>query len=79
MSAAPGRLPSVSVRPGAGRERIGFQEGWTATSVRIVPSDAVPLLAAGRLDERLFDVTSLIEQRYVRASSTPTTTGSTRP
>ncbi|GAB3432861.1 S8/S53 family peptidase [Flindersiella endophytica] len=64
VSAAPGRLPNVSVRPGPGRERIGFQERRTSTSVRIVPSDAGPLLAAGRLDERLFDVTGLIEQRY---------------
>ncbi|GAB3436244.1 S8/S53 family peptidase [Flindersiella endophytica] len=64
VSMAPGRVPEVHIRPGAGRERIGFQERRTSTSVRVVPADAGPLIAAGRLDERLFDVTGLIDQGY---------------
>ncbi|GAB3406915.1 S8 family serine peptidase [Flindersiella endophytica] len=64
VTTTPGRLPAIQVRPGAGRDRIGFQERRTSTSVRVVPSDAGPLIASGRLDERLFDVTGLIRQGY---------------
>src|SRR5688572_7117336 len=31
---------------------------------RVIPSDAAPLLASGRLDARLFDVTTLLESGY---------------
>ena len=51
----------VSVQPGAGRKRISFDITTAGGRVRVVPSDAGPLLAAGRLDPRLFDVTGLIE------------------
>jgi subtilisin family serine protease len=64
VSTAPGRMPDVKIQPAAGRERIGFQQRRTRTSVRVVPSDAGPLISSGRLDARLFDVTSLIEQEY---------------
>lgn len=36
----------------------------------VTPASALPLLAAGRLDQRLFDVTGLIAQRYDDAHST---------
>ncbi|GAA3015096.1 S8 family serine peptidase [Actinokineospora diospyrosa] len=49
----------VQVVPTAGREHIGFlRDGNT-----VVPSDAQPLVDAGRLDPRLFDLTVLPRDR----------------
>ncbi|MBM7784697.1 S8 family serine peptidase [Tenggerimyces flavus] len=51
--------------PGKGRQGIGFAETRTKDGrYTVVPSDAMPLLAAGRLDPRLFDVTFLLEAKY---------------
>ncbi|TWP49287.1 S8 family serine peptidase [Lentzea tibetensis] len=55
---------SVSVTPAPGRERVLFHRRTERDHVRVVPDDALPLLAAGRLDEQLFDVTALVEQGY---------------
>lgn len=54
----------VSAEPGPGRDGIAFDIATDGGDVRVVPSDAGPLLAAGRLDERLFDVTGLVEAAY---------------
>jgi subtilisin family serine protease len=60
---APDGRPAVGVQPGPGRERTGFvrsaRRGRDGEHVSVIPADAVPLLAAGRLDPRLFDVTAL--------------------
>src|SRR4051794_32422990 len=60
---APGGVPALQVEPGPGRDRIGFvreaHTGPGGTDLTVIPSDAVPLLAAGRLDARLFNVTGL--------------------
>ncbi|GAA3757754.1 S8 family serine peptidase [Plantactinospora mayteni] len=37
---------------------------WTGGNVSVVPQDAVPLLRAGKLDPRLFEVTELIRSGY---------------
>lgn len=50
-----GGQPSVQPLPGAGR-RVSFATLRTPTGLEVIPSDAVPLLAADRLDRRLFDV-----------------------
>ncbi|MGW4497116.1 S8 family serine peptidase [Micromonospora sp. NPDC004336] len=55
---------AVSVRPGAGRERVGFLRQRVNGHDLVVPGDAVGLLAAGRLDRRLFDVTTLLAAGY---------------
>ncbi|WP_236030688.1 S8 family serine peptidase [Paractinoplanes lichenicola] len=55
---------AASVRPGPGRERMSFTTVETKDGVRVVPADAVPLLAAGRVDAELFDVQRLIDQGY---------------
>ncbi|WP_250035681.1 S8 family serine peptidase [Paractinoplanes maris] len=60
---------AASVRPGPGRERISFSTTETKDGVRVVPSDAVPLLAAGRVDAELFDVQHLIAEGYGDAAS----------
>jgi subtilisin family serine protease len=61
---------SVSIRRAPGRENIGFitqrlslHPGQTPHWV-VIPEDAVPLLAAGKVDQRLFDVTQLIDNGY---------------
>lgn len=59
-----GRAERVRVVPGEGREHIDFQVQRTDGDLRIVPSDAAPLLARGQLDRRLFDVTGLVADGY---------------
>jgi subtilisin family serine protease len=50
---------AVSVEPGPGRAKVRFL-GQTVKAHRyVLPSDALPLLKAGRLDKQLFDVTEL--------------------
>ncbi|HUQ60008.1 S8 family peptidase [Lentzea sp.] len=48
-----------SVRPAPGREHVLFTTYTARGHEYVVPNDALPLIAAGRLDERLFDVTEL--------------------
>ncbi|MGK5676065.1 S8 family serine peptidase [Micromonospora sp. URMC 106] len=55
---------NISVRPGAGRERVGFLRQRHDGHDLVIPGDAVGLLAAGRLDRRLFDVTTLVAAGY---------------
>jgi subtilisin family serine protease len=60
---------TVRVRPGNGRERIGFTETVRNGRLQVVPRDAEALLAAGQLDRRLFDVTGLVEDGYGDAAT----------
>ncbi|NUR48313.1 MAG: S8 family serine peptidase [Hamadaea sp.] len=55
---------NVAVLRGAGREHVTFTMSRRGDHVTVIPSDARPLLQAGRLDARLFDVTSLIDFGY---------------
>jgi hypothetical protein len=57
-------LKQVTIQPGKGREKIGFFRSTVRGHLQIVPTDAAPLLAAGRLDRRLFDVTTLLAFGY---------------
>jgi subtilisin family serine protease len=52
------------IEPGAGREGVRFAVRRADDHVYVVPSDAVGLLGAGRLDRRLFDVALLVEFGY---------------
>ncbi|MEU1281254.1 S8 family serine peptidase [Streptomyces sp. NPDC005805] len=54
----------ASVTPGPGREGVLFRTLEEDGRVTVLPSDADPLVATGRLDRGLFDVTSLLAQRY---------------
>jgi subtilisin family serine protease len=47
---------------GAGRQ-TGFIEREVDGRLSVIPADAAPLLAAGRLDPRLFDVTTQLAQK----------------
>jgi subtilisin family serine protease len=54
----------VAVTPGPGREKVGFVSRWAGSHLQVVPTDALALLRADRLDRRLFDVTALIDLGY---------------
>ncbi|WP_394621585.1 S8 family serine peptidase [Lentzea sp. JNUCC 0626] len=55
----------LAIRPGEGREKMAFKTARTADGhVMVVPQDAFGPLAAGRLDRRLFDVTTLLDFGY---------------
>ncbi len=62
---------------GDGRLGIAPRKGVTFHSYRtgkhqyVIPSDAVPLLRADRLDQRLFDLTELLAAQAARPSSMP--------
>ncbi|MFJ9392726.1 S8 family serine peptidase [Nocardioides sp. NPDC101246] len=56
--------PVVDVEPAAGREKIPFVTASAGEDVRVIPADAAGLLAGGRLDERLFDVSMLLDFGY---------------
>ncbi|MGW0520160.1 S8 family peptidase [Crossiella sp. NPDC003009] len=66
LATAPDRTVTLLVEPAPGREKLGFlretSTGKDGVHHRVVPADAVPLLAEGRLDPRLFDVTTLARQ-----------------
>ncbi|MFI6317707.1 S8 family serine peptidase [Nonomuraea sp. NPDC050556] len=52
------------VKAGPGRQDVFFSTDEGRGRLRVIPSDAFPLLRAGRLDPRLFDVTTLLEFGY---------------
>ena len=56
--------PVVDVEPAVGREKIPFVTASAGEDVRVIPADAADLLASGRLDERLFDVSTLLSFGY---------------
>ncbi|MFI6263079.1 S8 family peptidase [Micromonospora sp. NPDC051006] len=55
---------TVDVVPGKGRERIPFITHSAGEDVRVIPADAVGLLNRGKLDERLFDISTLVSFGY---------------
>ncbi|RKF24610.1 S8 family serine peptidase [Micromonospora globbae] len=63
VRAAPGRV-AATVHPGPGRERITFSTVSADGGLRVLPSDVVPYVSAGLLDEDLFDVEELVAQGY---------------
>ncbi|MGW4642383.1 S8 family serine peptidase [Sphaerisporangium sp. NPDC004334] len=65
----PDKQEQLSVKPGPGREKITFTRRRSQDGLSVVPMDAMPLLAAGRLDPRLFNVTRLAEFGYDDAAS----------
>lgn len=54
----------VSVRPGKGREGVGFLTQRLNGHQYVLPGDAMGLLSAGRVDRTLFDVTRLLADGY---------------
>jgi subtilisin family serine protease len=64
VTPAEGGRFTVAIRPGAGRERVGFHTFESAGVLRVLPGDAVPLVADHVLDLALFDVRKLIAEGY---------------
>ncbi|GAA2589554.1 S8 family serine peptidase [Actinomadura fulvescens] len=56
--------PVVTVERGPGRRHTGFTTEITDGRIVVTPEDARPLVAQGRLDSRLFDVTQLLASGY---------------
>jgi len=54
----------VRIQRAEGRDDVSFVTRRIGGHLHVVPSDAVSLLNSGRLDKRLFDVTTLIEFGY---------------
>lgn len=54
----------TSVQTGPGRAGMRFITQKTRRGQTVIPADALPLLRAGRLDKRLFDVGSLVKDGY---------------
>ncbi|WP_299530382.1 S8 family serine peptidase [uncultured Streptomyces sp.] len=58
-------IRSATVTPGPGRENVTFTTSSVGNGdIGVVPADAEPLLAAGRLDSRLFEVKALLDAGY---------------
>jgi hypothetical protein len=55
---------SGAVHPAKGREKMAFLTRRIDGHLYVVPQDAQRLVAAGRLDQRLFDVTELVRLGY---------------
>ncbi|ANZ40920.1 hypothetical protein BBK82_37995 [Lentzea guizhouensis] len=53
-----------TVVPGKGRGEIAFSTYKRKDHLFVVPKDAVPLVRQGKVDERLFDVTTLLDSGY---------------
>lgn len=55
---------AIDVVPGKGRERVPFIKDSAGKDVRVIPADAVGLLNRGKLDDRLFDISTLVDFGY---------------
>ncbi|MEV8319262.1 S8 family serine peptidase [Streptomyces sp. NPDC059900] len=60
----------VRLMRGQGREQVAIAVRREAGQTYVVPQDAQPLISAGRLDRRLFDVTRLVRDKYDDARRT---------
>ena len=66
-----------TVTPGPGREGMSFEMRNVNGRRSVLPSDAEVLVRSGRVDPRLFDVTTLLEQGLDRQDSLPLIVGAT--
>ncbi len=62
---------AASVTPAPGRESVTFHTREVDGRLEVVPSDTVPYLSAGVLDEDLFDVTGLLDGGYAERDDLP--------
>ncbi|MFJ9565236.1 S8 family serine peptidase [Streptomyces fuscichromogenes] len=60
----------TGVAPGKGRAGVPYSVHSVGGHTYVIPDDAAPLLAGGRLDRRLFDVTQLVADGYDDAHRT---------
>ena len=62
---------AATVTPGPGREKVTFQTIEVDGVLRVLPSDAIPFLASGVIDDSLFAVSTLIEEGYADLEALP--------
>ncbi|MGW1882395.1 S8 family peptidase [Streptomyces sp. NPDC001970] len=67
----PSGRQSVSVESAEGREHVKFIKRQDGDDWTVIPVDALPLLAADRLDRALFNVSALVEEKYAERPSLP--------
>nr|MDT0657104.1 S8 family serine peptidase [Micromonospora sp. DSM 115978] len=60
-----------TVRPAPGRADVRFLTSRTEDRLQVVPADALTALRAGALDERLFDISALLDFGYHRRTELP--------
>ncbi|HEU5475926.1 MAG TPA: S8 family serine peptidase [Actinophytocola sp.] len=60
---------AATVLPSAGRENISYASRRAGGDLHVLPSDAMPLLANGKLDPQLFNVTALVDNGYADGAS----------
>src|SRR5262249_59657950 len=61
----------MSISAAKGRDGVRFMTTRVGGHLRVIPSDALALLRADRLDGRLFDVTTLLDFGYDRRTALP--------
>ncbi|MEU4092656.1 S8 family serine peptidase [Streptomyces sp. NPDC026673] len=71
LETAPSGGQSVSVEPAEGREHITFVKRQNGSDWTVIPVDALPLIAADRLDKALFNVSALAKGKYAEGSRLP--------
>src|SRR5262245_15552118 len=54
----------LSIQPGKGREKMTFSRFIADKHTYVIPTDARQLISSGRLDLRLFDITTLVDFGY---------------
>ncbi|MDL4773834.1 S8 family serine peptidase [Actinomadura xylanilytica] len=64
VTPAPGHRPRVTLNAAPGRKPAGYNAVVTKDKITVTPVDAQPLIAAGRLDRRLFEVDRLLAAGY---------------
>ncbi|MFF0163625.1 S8 family serine peptidase [Streptomyces sp. NPDC005263] len=69
LSTGPDGKSAVDVQRGKGRETATFVSSEKDGEVSVLPTDAIPLVNAGRLDPALFNVTQLVKQGYADAKT----------
>ncbi|MGW0707481.1 S8 family peptidase [Streptomyces sp. NPDC002643] len=51
--------PRVDIEPGKGREGIGFVQQGGGSELNVIPMDVAPLVATGKVDDQLFNLSAL--------------------
>ncbi|MFL5994831.1 MAG: S8 family serine peptidase [Streptomyces sp.] len=69
VTTGPDGKSAVDVQRGKGRDAATFLSSEQDGEVSVLPSDAIPLVQAGRLDPALFNVTQLVKQGYADAKT----------
>jgi subtilisin family serine protease len=60
---------NATLKPAAGRTNVSYASRKVKDQLYVIPSDAMALLATGKLDEELFNITALVASGYDDAHS----------